>query len=210
MPAERVSMRKIRDVLRLTHALGMSRRLVAEATGIGKTAVGEYVRRAVVGGLSWPIPDEIDDAELERRLFPPADTASCATRAEPDWSHIHAELKGRARVPRQKPGKLKTIPTGTGYRICAWQPTDYGGDWLSRFAKAAFSARSPASDAGATRRPAQAGDADTLRQPGLDGSFDEACARKAGGPARSSYRRGACCEPPVRRCHRWYADNAYR
>ena len=88
-------MRKIREVLRLTHALGMSRRLVGEATGIGKTAVGEYVRRAAVAGLSWPIPDEIDDAELERRLFPPADTASCAARTEPDWSHIHAELKRR-------------------------------------------------------------------------------------------------------------------
>src|SRR5450830_1817170 len=84
MPAERVSMRKIRDALRLTHALGMSRRLAGEATGIGKTAVGEYVRRAAVAGLSWPIPDEIDDAELERRLFPPADTASCAARTEPD------------------------------------------------------------------------------------------------------------------------------
>src|ERR1700687_2967003 len=93
MPAERVSMRKIRDALRLTHAMGMSRRLVGEATGIGKTAVGEYVRRAAVAGLSWPIPDEIDDAELERRLFPAADTASYAARTEPDWSHIHAELK---------------------------------------------------------------------------------------------------------------------
>ena len=71
MPAERVSMRKIREVLRLTHALGMSRRLVGEATGIGKTAVGEYVRRAAMAGLRWPIPDEIDDADLERRLFPP-------------------------------------------------------------------------------------------------------------------------------------------
>ena len=39
-------MKEIRDVLRLTHAMGMSRRLVGEATGIGKTAVGEYVRRA--------------------------------------------------------------------------------------------------------------------------------------------------------------------
>src|SRR5260370_30863758 len=72
MPAERVSMRKIREVLRLTHALGMSRRLVGEATGIGKTAVGEYVRRAAVAGLSWPILDEIDDAELERRVVLPA------------------------------------------------------------------------------------------------------------------------------------------
>ena len=88
-------MRKIRDALRLTHAMGMSRRLVGEATGIGKTAVGEYVRRAAVAGLSWPIPDEIDDAELERRLFPPTDAASSAARSEPDWSHIHAELKRR-------------------------------------------------------------------------------------------------------------------
>jgi hypothetical protein len=88
-------MRKIRDVLRLTHALGMSRRLVGEATGIGKTAVGEYVRRAAVAGLSWPILDEIDDAELERRLFPPPDAASSTSRTEPDWSHNHAELKRR-------------------------------------------------------------------------------------------------------------------
>ena len=95
MSAERMSMRKIREALRLTHALGMSRRLVGEATGIGKTAVGEYVRRAAVAGLSWPIPDEIDDGELERRLFPPATTASCTTRTEPDWSHIHTELKLR-------------------------------------------------------------------------------------------------------------------
>jgi transposase len=87
-------MRKIRDALRLTHAMGMSRRLVGEATGIGKTAVGEYVRRAAVAGLRWPIPDELDDGELERRLFPP-DAASSAARTEPDWSHIHAELKRR-------------------------------------------------------------------------------------------------------------------
>ena len=88
-------MRKIRDVLRLTHAMGMSRRLAGEATGIGKTAVGEYVRRAAVAGLSWPIPDEIDDGELERRLFAPADAASRVARSEPDWSYIHAELKRR-------------------------------------------------------------------------------------------------------------------
>ena len=94
MPAERVSMRKIRDVLRLTQAMGMSRRLVGEATGIGKTAVGDYVRRAAVAGLSWPIPDGIDDAELERRLFPPRE-ASSAARPEPDWPQIHAELKRR-------------------------------------------------------------------------------------------------------------------
>jgi len=88
-------MRKIREVLRLTQAMGMSRRLVGEATGIGKTAVGEYVRRAAVAGLSWPLPEGIDNAALERRLFPPTNDSSLAARSEPDWSHIHAELKRR-------------------------------------------------------------------------------------------------------------------
>ena len=95
MPTARVSMRKKRDVLRLTHAMVMSRRLVCEATGIGKTVVGDYVRRAAIAGIGWPLPDEIDDTELERRLFPPAIASSATTRTEPDWSHIHVELKRR-------------------------------------------------------------------------------------------------------------------
>src|SRR3977135_851192 len=46
MAGKRVSMRKIREVLRLTHELGLSVRQVREATGVGKTAVSEYVSRA--------------------------------------------------------------------------------------------------------------------------------------------------------------------
>jgi transposase len=93
MPAERVSMRKIRDVLRLTHTMGLSRRQVGEATGVGKSSVADYVRRAEAAGIRWPIPDEIDDAELERRLFPTPDEAP--KRAEPEWPKIHRELKRR-------------------------------------------------------------------------------------------------------------------
>jgi DNA-directed RNA polymerase specialized sigma24 family protein len=48
MPTERLSMRKVREVLRLKHALGLSYREISEATGVGKTAVGEYIRRAEV------------------------------------------------------------------------------------------------------------------------------------------------------------------
>ena len=54
-----MSMRKIREVLRLTHELGLSVRQVREATGVGKTAVSEYVSRAKVVGITWPIPPEI-------------------------------------------------------------------------------------------------------------------------------------------------------
>ena len=88
-------MRKVRDVLRLRHTLGMSFRQISEATGVGKTVVGEYVRRAGVIGITWPVPEEIDDAELERRLFPaPGETT--LPRAAIDWRKVHAEMKRRS------------------------------------------------------------------------------------------------------------------
>ena len=95
MAKMRVSMRKIREVLRLTHELKLSVRQVREATGVGKTAVSEYVSRARVIGITWPIPPDISDAELERRLFTPAGFHDGPTRTVPDWTKVHEELKRR-------------------------------------------------------------------------------------------------------------------
>ena len=89
MPPERVSMKKIRDVLRLTHTMGMSRRKVSEATGIGRTAVSDYVQRAVIAGLAWPLPEGLDDAGLERRLYPPSDAYGIhATASQVDFPQM--------------------------------------------------------------------------------------------------------------------------
>jgi len=96
MPAERLSMRKVREVLRLKHTLGMSLRQISEATGVGKTVIGEYVRRARVIGITWPVPEAIDDAELERRLFPvPCETGP--PRAVINWRKVHTEMARRNR-----------------------------------------------------------------------------------------------------------------
>ena len=94
MPAERLSMRKVREVLRLKHVLGLSYRKISEATGAGKTQVAEYVRRAEAAGIAWPVPEGIDDVELERRLFP---VLGDGERARPaiDWPTIQTELKRR-------------------------------------------------------------------------------------------------------------------
>ena len=91
-----MSMRKIREVLRLTHELGLSVREVREATGVGKTAVSEYVRRAKVVGITWPIPPKIGDAALEGLLFAPAGFHEGSTKRLPDWSKVHEELKRRS------------------------------------------------------------------------------------------------------------------
>ena len=39
--------------------------VIARSVGIGRTAIGECIRRAAVIGI-WPVPEELDDAALER------------------------------------------------------------------------------------------------------------------------------------------------
>src|SRR5215467_6227221 len=95
MPTKRVSMRKIREVLRLAHDHKLSIRQVSRATGIGKSTVGEFVARAKVIGITWPIPPEISDAELEARLFTPAGFHQAPPRPVSDWAKVHQELKRR-------------------------------------------------------------------------------------------------------------------
>ena len=70
MPGPRLPMRRIRDVLRLS-AAGMSKRQIAASLGVSATAAGQCIRRARRAGLTWPLPDELSDEELECRLYPP-------------------------------------------------------------------------------------------------------------------------------------------
>jgi transposase len=95
MPAERLPMRKVREVLRLKHACGASDRLIAQSVGIGRTTVTEYLRRAAVIGITWPVPVGLDDGDLEQRLFTPPGFHIAPTRPQPDWTHVHAELRRR-------------------------------------------------------------------------------------------------------------------
>ena len=94
MPTERLSMRRIREVLRLKHDSGLSERLIARTLQVSDGAVNSYLQRARVAGLSWPLPDSLDDEALERLLFPPA-APKADTRPVPDWTHVERELRRR-------------------------------------------------------------------------------------------------------------------
>ena len=93
MPAKRLSMRKIREVLRLRWGNGLSKRQTAVSCGISRPAVDEYLRRAEEAGLTWPLAAELDDGALERLLFPPAPNLPAQVRGQPDWSIVNHELK---------------------------------------------------------------------------------------------------------------------
>lgn len=99
MARKRLSMRKIKEALRLKHAGGLSIRAIARACSIGKETVREYLCRASEAGIGWPLPDGLDEEALEQCLFPSAKKAS-EKRSCPNWALVHQEL-GRKGVTRQ-------------------------------------------------------------------------------------------------------------
>jgi len=96
MPTQRLSMRRIREVLRLRHQ-GLTERVIARMIGVSNGVVHGYVRRARLSGLTWPLPDGLDDESLELLLFPVPTAASPSDRRPaPDWIYVEKELRRRS------------------------------------------------------------------------------------------------------------------
>lgn len=93
MANKRKSMRKVREVLRLALEGGLNQRQIARSLSLSPTTVGEYLRRAQSGGLTWPLPRELDDAQLEGRLYPVVAHGKADQRPMPNWAEVHQELK---------------------------------------------------------------------------------------------------------------------
>lgn len=91
MPRGRTDMRMIREALRLHFEQGLSANKIAAGLGIARSVVQECLRRVSAIGLTWPVPDELDDRDLEHLLYPRARFGVAHT--EPDWEFIHRELK---------------------------------------------------------------------------------------------------------------------
>jgi transposase len=83
-------MRKVRDVLRLSWGEQLSLRQVARSLSMPHTTVAVFLRRAKDAGLTWPLPEDLDDDALERRLFGTA--APSSSHAAPDFATVKREL----------------------------------------------------------------------------------------------------------------------
>ncbi len=95
MPAEKLSMRKIREVLRLKFGCGLSNRAIAKSVSISRRVVADYLLRARAAGISWPQVGEMDETTLDPLLFPPVIGKKQRECAHPDWTEVHKELKGK-------------------------------------------------------------------------------------------------------------------
>ncbi len=92
MANKRLSMRKIRDVLRLSQLGGLSRRAIARSLKVSPTTVAQCLHRAAAAGLVWEQVQALDDATLERRLYP-GEARRAVARPQPEWAVVHRELR---------------------------------------------------------------------------------------------------------------------
>lgn len=92
MPQKGLSMRNIREVLRLRIGQGLSSREVARSCNISPSTVLEYARRATEAGIGWPLPDDLDDTALVRLVGASAQPRQ-AERPLPDAGYLLQEMR---------------------------------------------------------------------------------------------------------------------
>ena len=95
MAKRRLSMRKIKEILRLKWACQQSNRQISKSCCVSHSTVGEYLFRAGRAGLSWPLDPDMDDAALETLLYPPNPCPDAIPRI-PDMAYLHRELKRKS------------------------------------------------------------------------------------------------------------------
>ena len=91
MPMKRLSMRTIREILRLKTS-GMSNRQIAKSCGISRPTVGKYLDRIAGSELTLPQLSNLSDFKLKKLLYPEAVVVTNSKRSVPDWGIIYTEL----------------------------------------------------------------------------------------------------------------------
>ena len=113
-------MRKIKEVLRLRFEHGIAIRKIATSCKLGHGTVQEYLVRARMAGLSWPLPEGLDDGTIEGMLYRPAVPEGVRSVGMPPMEEIHRELRGKGVTLHLLWEEYKgRCPDGYGYsRFC--------------------------------------------------------------------------------------------
>ena len=91
MTRERITMRKIREVLRLKYTKNLSNTQIGISCNLSHECVRQYLKRAEREGITWPLPESMDDQILEQKLFKAEYRAPQVHL--PDWAVVHQEMK---------------------------------------------------------------------------------------------------------------------
>jgi len=89
-------MRKLREVLRLRFELKLGYQQIGRSCAIAVSTVHKYLKRAEAAGVSWPLPEDWDEARVEAAVFPPAPPPAVEpkpARTPPDFASMHEQLR---------------------------------------------------------------------------------------------------------------------
>jgi transposase len=93
MAGRRLSMRKIKEVLRLKWLSEHSDRQIAKSCNISRSTVQDYLKRAEHAGLTWQTVSDLDDTALEAQLYPQKKTSHLCRASMPPMDYLHRELR---------------------------------------------------------------------------------------------------------------------
>jgi transposase len=123
-------MHKIQAVVRLKFEAGLSNRQIAASCALARSAVAEYLGRLAAAGLSWPLPEGLSEAQLERRLFPEPAAVTGLERPLPIWAAVCVELCCKGVTPMRLWQAYKEQYPETGYQYS--QFAELYRVWLGR------------------------------------------------------------------------------
>lgn len=127
MAKEKLSMRKISEVLRLSLEQKMPQRRIAASCKVARSTVADYLDRARAAGLGWPLPEGMDEVQLDRLLFPLR--AADSPRPALDMAYIRREML-RPSVTLQLLWEEHRVHTPEGYSYS--QYCKLYRDWLGK------------------------------------------------------------------------------
>jgi len=119
LPRKRLSLRKLKEVLRLRFELGLGQKQIARSCAIGHGTVYAYLKRAQAAGVGWPLPKGWDDRQLEAALFGPTSRRRYENRKPPpDFARLQEELQRQPHLTLQLAWEedRQAHPDGYGYR----------------------------------------------------------------------------------------------
>ena len=115
MPQERVSVRKMKELLRLKYDLRLSQTQIARSCNIGQSSVFRYLKRFEESGLVWPLPAECDDRLLEELLFSRAGEQA-GDRPPIEFAALDRQLQAHKHVTLQLLWEEYRTAQPNGYR----------------------------------------------------------------------------------------------
>jgi len=93
MAKERLSMRKIREILRLKYECNLTDRQIAKSCFVARSTVANYLSRTKLAGLKWPVPENLSDTDIYNLMYRSRSNRTVNKRNMPQMEYIHNELK---------------------------------------------------------------------------------------------------------------------